>query len=324
MSWLFSQALVAAYSAATCSDGEPSVQLNGNPTQLAYLPPDKMTAFSRLSRFGMTFALLTADRGAELLTLYLAAFPAKTSAAQARGPGSTESAQVSGEKWQGSLARYDRNSRLWKTHQYSLLGGLTEFSETWPRWGLMRNGELFPQQTLVPPTGETESGLLPTPLASLGTNGGPNQRDSSGRPGLQMAAMMWPTPTCGMASHSQLSAESSQRELIRSLRDRGGPSTLAIAVQAKWPTPTTSEAKSDTLNIQNRINKGKQIMLYHAVRMNPTPEKETPQAGGSLNPMWVEWLMGWPLGWSDLRPLEMGKFRSWQQQRLICSSKEEN
>ena len=36
--------------------------------------------------------------------------------------------------------------------------------------------------------------LLPTPTASLANHGGPNQRDSSGRPGLQMAAQFWPTP----------------------------------------------------------------------------------------------------------------------------------
>src|SRR5690606_24677965 len=30
-------------------------------------------------------------------------------------------------------------------------------------------------------------------------------------------------------------------------------------------------------------------------------------AGGSLNPTWVEWLMGWPLGWTDLKPLETDK-----------------
>jgi hypothetical protein len=29
--------------------------------------------------------------------------------------------------------------------------------------------------------------------------------------------------------------------------------------------------------------------------------------GGKLNPDWVEWLMGWPLGWTDLKPLEMDK-----------------
>jgi len=30
-----------------------------------------------------------------------------------------------------------------------------------------------------------------------------------------------------------------------------------------------------------------------------------------MNPAWVEWLMGWPLGWTDLQPLEMAKFRQW-------------
>jgi hypothetical protein len=30
-------------------------------------------------------------------------------------------------------------------------------------------------------------------------------------------------------------------------------------------------------------------------------------AGGQLNPPWVEWLMGWPVGWTDLAPLEMDK-----------------
>lgn len=35
---------------------------------------------------------------------------------------------------------------------------------------------------------------------------------------------------------------------------------------------------------------------------------------GQLNPDWVEWLMGWPIGWTDLKPLEMDRFQSWLQQ----------
>ena len=85
MSWLYSQALVEEFLGDTCLDGEPSVQSSGNPTQLAYLSPDKMTGFSRLSRFGMTFKPLTASRGEELLTLFRAVFHAKTS--QPRGGG---------------------------------------------------------------------------------------------------------------------------------------------------------------------------------------------------------------------------------------------
>ena len=36
--------------------------------------------------------------------------------------------------------------------------------------------------------------------------------------------------------------------------------------------------------------------------------------GGVLNPAWVEWLMGVPIGFSDLKPLEMDKYLSWQEQ----------
>lgn len=32
---------------------------------------------------------------------------------------------------------------------------------------------------------------------------------------------------------------------------------------------------------------------------------------GTLNPPWVEWLMGWPIGWTDFAPLEMDKFQEW-------------
>ena len=79
MSWLFSQALVEEYSEGISLDGAQSAQLSGKPTQLAYCAPDKMTAFSRLSRFGMTYKPLTATHGEALLMSYLAAFHAKTS-----------------------------------------------------------------------------------------------------------------------------------------------------------------------------------------------------------------------------------------------------
>jgi hypothetical protein len=36
--------------------------------------------------------------------------------------------------------------------------------------------------------------------------------------------------------------------------------------------------------------------------------------GGIPNPEFSEWLMGWPIGWTGLKPLEMDKFQSWLQQ----------
>jgi hypothetical protein len=46
--------------------------------------------------------------------------------------------------------------------------------------------------------------------------------------------------------------------------------------------------------------------------------------GGQLNPEWVEWLMGWPIGLTALKPLETDKFREWQQQHSICSREVKN
>ena len=172
MSWLFSQALAEEYSEAICSDGEQSVQSSGSSTPQAYCAPDKMTGFSRLSRFGMTFKPLKENLGEELLTLYLEDFHAPTFPQQEKEQELTEKPLECGEKWQGSFTKFDPDSSLWRTHQCSLLGDLEEFSETWPRWGLMRGGECWEQQTLAQSIRGTESGLSlnspPPPPPTIG------------------------------------------------------------------------------------------------------------------------------------------------------------
>ena len=130
MSWLFSQALVEEYSAAHCSDGEPSAQLNVMPTLHKFWHNDKTIEHSDLSRFGLTSRLLTETRGEELLMSYRAAFLARTSAELVEVPASTASDQVCGSIWLGSFAKYDPDSSSWKTAQCSLLAGSDEFSET--------------------------------------------------------------------------------------------------------------------------------------------------------------------------------------------------
>ena len=261
MSWLFSQALVEAYSAANCSDGEPSAPLSGNPIPQAYCAPDRMTKFSRLSRFGMTYALLTENRGKELLTLFLAGFPVKTSAQQDAAPASPAVDQDSGLKWQGLLGKYDHATRSWKTAQCSLLADLEQCLEIWPRWGLMQDGVSYQQQTLVRHTSEKESGLL----------------------------LNFPTPTTG-GGGGERSAE------------RAGTGDLNfMARMNKWPTPTRRDGPNGPEGLTRKDGKSRMDQLPNA-------------AGGQLNPTWVEWLMGWPLEWTDLKPLEMDKFQEWQQQ----------
>lgn len=178
MAWLISKALMQDYENSRCSrelaaeslgesclGGEPSALLNGNPTQLAYLLPVKTT--ESWSRFpsGMTCKPLTESRGQDVLTWFLEGFPVRTYLAPEKAQELKESDLECGDKWRGSLAKYDPDSRSWKTAQCLLLGGLEQFSETWPRWGLMRDGECW---GLTPSAGLMdghESGLsLPTPL----------------------------------------------------------------------------------------------------------------------------------------------------------------
>lgn len=82
MSWHYSQALVEAYLEANCLDGKQSVQLSGNHTPSLYLSKDRMKAFSRHSRSGMTLEPLMESLGEGLLTWYLEDFLAKTSVVQ--------------------------------------------------------------------------------------------------------------------------------------------------------------------------------------------------------------------------------------------------
>ena len=104
MSWLYSRALVEAYSAENSSAGAPSAQSSLNPTPRAYLSPDKMTDFSRLSRFGMTFGHLTDDLGADVLTWFLAGFPVKrTPPLLLEKIQRTTYGRRCGESWQMSL-----------------------------------------------------------------------------------------------------------------------------------------------------------------------------------------------------------------------------
>jgi hypothetical protein len=261
MSWHFSQALVAAYSAANSSAGAPSAPSSGSPIPQAYLSPDRMKAFSRLSQFGMMCGPLTDDLGAGVLTWCLAASRAKTSAQPEEAQASTASEVECGRTWHESFARWDRATCSWKTPQCSLLEGLDEFSETWPRWGMMRGGECSAQTMLVLRTNETASGLWQTPVADDACSA--------------MAANITPE-----------SAHAPNRF----------PNLETVVGRRMWPTPTAHNAKETNAPSES-------------LRNTPTLAA---QAGGSLNPTWVEWLMGWPLGWTDLKPLETDKFPQWQ------------
>jgi len=103
------------------------------------------------------------------------------------------------------------------------------------------------------------------------------------------------------------------------------PLTDATA-SGSWPTPTQQDAENTAGPSQFRRNS---LPLNTAVMQWPTPsanqqsggvtglnggsgaraklralvgrEESLLMAGGSLNPTWVEWLMGYPLGWTAFK-----------------------
>lgn len=164
-----------------------------------------------------------------------------------------------------SFASWDPESCLWKTCQGSLFEDLEPYLETWPISGSMRNGRACERQTAERPiSGAAFSSLphtatYPTPSAA---RYGSNQGGSMGRTG----------PV-------RLSLE-------------------AMATRGMWPTPTAGDAKgAGSRNLEgSKAHAG--VSLSDAVNFgnSTTPRKG---ATGKLNPLWVEWLMGFPVEWTD-------------------------
>lgn len=282
MSWLFSRALVEASLGANSLDGEPSAPSNGNPIPQAYCAPDKTTAFSRLFRFGMTFKPLTEDRGEELLMSFRAAFPVRTSPLPtSTGTDSTVSGQGCGERWRGWLAKYDHASSSWRTAQCSLLSEEPESLEILPRSGMTRDGLLWEQPMSVRPTNGTGSGL-------------------------------WRTPDTGAGGTSGLLKQG------KTHRANGQPIQIRLVDQVLnpklWPTPAARDYKGANgfETTQRKIGEGKRAQMGQLP--NAVQQELGRPIGGTLNPNWTEWLMGWPPGWTDLKPLAMDKYPSVPQQ----------
>jgi hypothetical protein len=281
MSWLYSRALVEAYSAGTCLDGGLSAPSRSTPTPLGYLWRDKTTDAWRRFPSGMTFEPLTEDRGAAVLMSYLAAFPVRTSASQEKVPELTVNDLDCGAKWRESSARYDRASSSWKTHRSLFAEALPESSVTFPRWGMLRLGALWERQTSARRIIDNASGSL----ASMKQKIEPY--------GSNVLVAMSGGATCTNSTHTTATAQASKIGT--------GTSTRTSPPVEKWPTPAARDYRfpnKKTYRDRKGCKKGEQ--LPNAV-------------GGPLNPTWAEWLMGWPLGWTDCAPLGMDRYQAWRR-----------
>ena len=138
---------------------------------------------------------------------------------------------------------------------------------TWKASGIKPSHLLFQLAPSMPRTDATESGLLHTPTATA------NQMAPSMRG--RDAGSWWATPSAA-----------------DSVGSTGGGQGKSLRTDVRvWPTPTASDHNPRGPN-------SKQQGLSEEV-------KTTALNRGQLNPTWVEWLQGFPIGHTDLKPSEM-------------------
>ena len=142
--------------------------------------------------------------------------------------------------------------------------------------------EVLPWSSVTLPTwGMTRSGFV-------------YRHPTAERPISVTGAGLWPTPTvCGNYNRKGLSATSGDG--------------LATYV-AKFATPQARDFRSGS----------KSRWDDPARSRNLNDQIATSAESGRLNPDWVEWLMGWPIGHTALKPLETGRYREWLQQHSPC------
>lgn len=105
-------------------------------------------------------------------------------------------------------------------------------------------------------------------------------------------SQMWPTPTtvgCTIASEKRINLIADGKTTFASNQgERGGLSNLREHVPARtkglWTTPCAADAQGSHGGNNHR-----------SLRTD---------VAGQLNPTWVEWLMGFPPGWTDLNASE--------------------
>jgi hypothetical protein len=200
------------------------------------------------------------------LTLYAADTPANHLAKQA-----TDKAQTTPDTYglglETPLANYDPDTQSWKMYGDTYLWGDSPLLENLPVSGITQSGDLYQQQAWELRTYENELSLWPTPTAVT--------RPMEGNVRIYRSMI-----EAGIMTEAEANAI------------LGKPVTDPQGKLPRWPTPVASDAWTDGLkSSQQKDGSRHSLNLPSAV-------------GGKLNPTWVEWLMGFPTGWTDLEDSE--------------------
>ena len=145
-----------------------------------------------------------------------------------------------------------------------------------------------------------------------------NRNGTDGSVGLARMVKLWPTPRGNKVIVTN-------EQAISRINKTGYHGNLEEAI-ALWPTPAARDYKGANGESHFKVGERSHIdQLPNAVKFGPTPRefmyKDSivdrakgnigEKVGGQLNPDWVEQLMNFPEGWTDLEVDEPSKWVGW-------------
>jgi hypothetical protein len=159
--------------------------------------------------------------------------------------------------------------------------------------------------------GSPRGAMIPTPTAgdSKNTRNSTAKRNKIPPTGIHAGdtlcdyVTIWPTPTASTGRRSRqslvaqhFSAPGLEQAVEQAVeladgklpRELTSEEEMNASCKAYWPTPRSFMHKDSVTN-RGKSNLGEVV-------------------GGKLNPTWVEWLMGWPLGWTQSGPSATASF----------------
>lgn len=123
-----------------------------------------------------------------------------------------------------------------------------------------------------------------------------------------------PTATADLCMHTKRFAQG------------GTPLTLVVGLKEgllheigggmrdySFPTPGTTGFCNGSGNVEKANTLAKEGVLTEEERVSFRAGN-----GGQLNPDWTEWLMDWPIGWTDLKPMSKEAFEDWRYRVSNC------
>ena len=203
---------------------------------------------------------------------------------------------ISGQKCLDLSKNVGQLGSLEKMLVATLNSVLIQLSRTWKVKATQQGHLIFQLAVSVPSTKDNEYGLFPTPtnMDHIKRKGMRPSRAATGRKTgylSEMVAQQLPTPTAKMYTNSKATYDPAATSLSRR--------TLEVYARTypqpkMWHTPTAREHKNS-----GNITKWDPEYLKTHPSLTHQAIKSEKKIGGALNPEWVEWLMGYPIGWTE-------------------------